>query len=57
MNDPISPVKGWLERWQGTNVWKVLMWVHKGWDYLRGIGVAPSERDSASGDGGLQGPK
>lgn len=54
--DP-SPTSGWLERYKGTSLWKILAWVHRGWDYLRGLGVAPSERNSAGGDGGLQGPK
>lgn len=50
--DP-SPTSGWLERWKGTNLWRVLAWVHRGWDYLRGLGIAPSERQGpGAGDGG-----
>lgn len=55
--DP-SPTSGWLERWKGTNVWRILAWVHRGWDYLRGLGIAPSERQGpGAGDGGMSGPK
>lgn len=52
-----NPVNGWLEKYKGTSVWKILAWVHKGWDYLRTLGVLPSDKGTPGGDGGLQGPR
>ena len=52
-----SPVTGWLERYKGTSVWKILAWVHRGWDYLRGLGIAPSSSNRPGGDGGINGPR
>lgn len=54
--DP-SPTSGWLERYKGTSLWKILGVVHLAWDWLRSKGWAPSETNKPGGDGGLQGPK